>query len=227
LLLEDGNPPLDLPEMRIYHQAKAIQESLQNCLAKKGGQSKLTTFDTQYGDVCRWIEPVRRNVHALEPAEHKTSESVRNEMSGILEWLQQTYTLEADLPMVRNVSSYTKGFWRGLFTCYNHSFLPRTNNDHERFYRQTKTRHRRMTGRRSWNEYILRNGEYIVLVDDALKQQDLSNRLGLVPYERYKVQRAQWNARLTESVLRRRFRRNPENYLKQLEEKFCMLVIPS
>jgi len=37
LLLEDGNPPLDLPGMRIYQQAKAIQESLQNCLAKKGG----------------------------------------------------------------------------------------------------------------------------------------------------------------------------------------------
>jgi hypothetical protein len=39
LLLEDGNPPLDLPGMRIYQQAKAIQESLQNCLAKKGGHA--------------------------------------------------------------------------------------------------------------------------------------------------------------------------------------------
>jgi hypothetical protein len=122
--------------------------------------------------------------------------------------------------MVKNVISYTRGFWKGLFTCYDVSFLPRTNNDHERFYRQTKTRHRRMTGRRSWNEYILRNGEYIVLVDDALKQKDLSVRLSQVPYERYKEQRAQWNARLSDSVLRRRFRGNPESYLKQLEEKF-------
>jgi hypothetical protein len=39
LLLEDGNPPLDLPGMRIYQHAKAIQESLQNCLAKKGGHA--------------------------------------------------------------------------------------------------------------------------------------------------------------------------------------------
>jgi hypothetical protein len=79
------------------------------------------------------------------------------------------------------------------------------------FTEQTKTRHRRMTDRRSWNEYILRNGECIVLVDDALKQKDLSNRLCLVPYERYNEQRTKWNTRLTESVLRRRFRRNPEN----------------
>jgi hypothetical protein len=172
------------------------------------------------------MEVVRRIVRVLEPAPEKTSESVRNEMSTVLEWLQSTYTQEADLPMVRNVTSYTKGFWKGLFSCYDYSFLPRTNNDLERFYRQTKTRHRRMTGRRSWNEYILRNGEYIVLVDDALKQKDLLVRLSLVSYERYKEQRTQWNARLSESVLRRRFRRNPEDYLKQLEERFCALVIP-
>lgn len=36
LLLEDGNPPLDLPGMRIYHNAKAIQASLEQCLSKKG-----------------------------------------------------------------------------------------------------------------------------------------------------------------------------------------------
>jgi len=189
--------------------------------------SKLPLFQTQYEDVCRWMEPVRRIVQALEPAPEKTSASVSREMSRILEWLQITYVHGTDLPMVKNVTSYTRGFWKGLFSCYDHSFLPRTNNDHERFYRQTKTRHRRMTGRRSWNEYILRNGEYIVLVDDALKQINLSARFGSVPYERYKEQRTQWNARLNESVMRRRFRRNPESYLKQLEEKFSTLVIPS
>lgn len=64
-----------------------------------------------------------------------------------------------------------------------------------------------MTGRRSWNEYILRNGEYIVLVDDALRQKDLSDRLSLVSYENYKQQKQHWNNRLKESVLRRRFRK--------------------
>jgi hypothetical protein len=36
LLLEDGNPPLDLPGIRIYENAQAIQASLQRCLDKKG-----------------------------------------------------------------------------------------------------------------------------------------------------------------------------------------------
>lgn len=83
-----------------------------------------------------------------------------------------------------------------------------------------------MTGRRSWNEYILRNGEYVVLVDDALRQKDLSDRLSLVSYENYKQQKQHWNNRLKESVLRRRFRKNPLAYLQELENKHSVMVIP-
>lgn len=36
LLLEDGDPPLELPGMIIFDRAKAIQASLERCLAKKG-----------------------------------------------------------------------------------------------------------------------------------------------------------------------------------------------
>ncbi|AKG37515.1 transposase [Paenibacillus durus] len=36
ILLEDGNPPLDLPGIRVYEGAKAIQKSLKRC-SKKGG----------------------------------------------------------------------------------------------------------------------------------------------------------------------------------------------
>lgn len=172
------------------------------------------------------MKPIERIVIALEPAQQKTSSSVRKEMTQILKWLQVTYDRETDTSMIKNVESYTKGFWKGLFTCYDHAYIPRTNNDHERFFRQTKTRHRRMTGRRSWNDYILRNGEYVVLVDDALKQTDLSHRLSLVSYENYKQQRQRWNSRLNESVLRRRFRKDPVKYLKELENKHSMLVIP-
>jgi hypothetical protein len=79
------------------------------------------------------MEPVCRIVQALEPAPEKTSASVSREMSVILEWLQNTYAYETDQPMVKNVTSYTRGFWKGLFSCYDYCFLPRTNNDHERF----------------------------------------------------------------------------------------------
>lgn len=39
LLLEDGEPPLELPGLLIFERAKIIQESLERCLAKKGASS--------------------------------------------------------------------------------------------------------------------------------------------------------------------------------------------
>ena len=145
-------------------------------------------------------------------------------MQSLMQWLEQTYTQETDIPMVMNFKSYTKGFWKGLFTCYDHPHVPRTNNDHERFFRQTKTRHRRMTGLRSWNDYIIRSGEFVVFVDDALRQPDLLNRLQSVSYEAFDKERQRWSKRLIETTKRRRFRKNPTKYLKEAEIKYCMLI---
>lgn len=145
-------------------------------------------------------------------------------MQWLLDWVEQTYTEESDQPMVLNLNSYTKGFWKGLFTCYDHPHVPRTNNDHERFFRKTKTRHRRTTGLRSWNEYIVRSGEFVVFVDDALRQKDILKRLQSVSYAEFQKERKQWAVRLEETTKRRRFRRNPQKYLAEIENKYCMLI---
>ena len=44
VLLEDGNPPLDLPGVRVYETARVIQTSLQNCLDKKGAHATSKRF---------------------------------------------------------------------------------------------------------------------------------------------------------------------------------------
>lgn len=95
-------------------------------------------------------------------------------MVNLLAWVKQTYTEESDAIMVNNLLNYSKGFWKGLFACYDHYHIPRTNNDLERYFRQTKASHRSITGLRNWNAYINRNGEMIVLVNDALRQEHVS-----------------------------------------------------
>ncbi|TBL80139.1 IS66 family transposase [Paenibacillus thalictri] len=160
----------------------------------------------------------------MNPALDQSSESVQLQMNYLLKWLEQTYNEEADQPMVKNFMSYTKGFWKGLFTCYDHPHVPRTNNDHERFFRKTKTRHRRMTGLRSWNECIIRSGEFVVFVDDALRQNDLLRRLQSVSYEAFREERSRWSNRLEETTKRRRFRRDPQKYLQETESKYCALI---
>jgi hypothetical protein len=174
--------------------------------------------------VKRWALPVQYVANILEPEVDKSSDSVRFYLQHLLQWVEQTYTQEQDKLMVSNLRNYTKGFWKGLFTCYDHPHVPRTNNDHERFFRQTKTRHRRMTGLRSWNEYILRNGEMVVFVDDALRQKDILERLQSVDYQTFQAERQRWATRLLEGAKRRRFRSNPEKYLERVENKYCMLI---
>lgn len=175
--------------------------------------------------VKRWQIPIQETARILAPAkvaEDQRSETVRFAMQSLLSWMEKTYTRKEDQALVSNFQSYTRGFWKGLFTCYDSPWVPRTNNDHERFFRQTKTKHRRTTGRRSWNEHILRCGEFVVLVDDALKQDHLLTRLQQVPYEAFNEERRRWTRRLDETTKRRRFRRDPLAYLKQIEKKLLV-----
>lgn len=167
----------------------------------------------------RWSVPLLKIASILEPGEEKTSQTVEKELRDLLEWLKQTYTLEEDTPMVKNILSYSLGFWKGLFTCYDEYHVPRTNNELEQFFRQTKATHRRITGLRNWNSYILRNGEMIVLVKDALRQEHVLARLRSVSYEAYKTRKVQWEKRLSQGVQRKRFNRDPIAYLQQLEQQ--------
>lgn len=81
-----------------------------------------------------------------------------------------------------------------------------------------------MTGLRSWNEYIVRSGEFVMFVDDALRQKIVLSRLQRVSYETFHAERKRWSFRLEETTKRRRFRRNPAKYLQEAENKFCALI---
>lgn len=167
--------------------------------------------------------PLKQIASVLEPDIDKTSETVRWEMSLQLDWMNQTYAKPDDAPIVDNIARYTKGFWDGLFACYDEYHLPRTNNDLEQFFRQTKAQHRRITGLRNWNTYIQRNGEMIVLIRDALRQENITHRLSTVGYTAYKKCKLEWHARLSDQVERRRFNRDPEAYLAALEREWEIL----
>lgn len=170
---------------------------------------KLDSFHSPYEKVKRWLKPLQDAAHILSAPIPQTANGVRVQMQWLRAELKQTYTRKEDAEMVANFERYPNGFWGGLFACYDTPYLPSTNNDHERFFRRTKTQHRRMTGLRSWNHYIWRSGEFVVWVDDALKQESLLNQLSCVDYERYLFERKGWESRLFEGTNRLRFRRDP------------------
>jgi hypothetical protein len=177
-----------------------------------------------YTAVSRLVKPLKHIASILTPGEDKSSETAEWELSMLLDWVKQTYTLQSDELMVNNLLNFSRGFWKGLFTCYDHYYIPRTNNDLEQFFRKTKATHRRITGLRNWNSYIIRNGEMIVLVNDALRQEHVISRLRSVSFSRYKSRKAMWDQRLTSVILRKKFNRNTEGYLNDLEQKWNSLI---
>jgi hypothetical protein len=61
--------------------------------------------------------------------------------------------------LVRAIRSH----WWGLFHCYDHEWIPRTNNEMESLIGSKKRAYRRITGRLHWGRYILRFGMGIAM----------------------------------------------------------------
>src|SRR5690606_26169194 len=86
--------------------------------------NKVDSFRETYESVSRWAAPIQRIASVLEPQDNKTSESVKQEMTAVVEWLEKTDAEPSHKLLVETILRYTKGFWKGLFTCYD-NFLSR------------------------------------------------------------------------------------------------------
>lgn len=182
--------------------------------------SIIDNYKSDYRQVVRFSIRIRRIANILEPSKRKTSASVEKRLLEYLKEINQTLTKEEDAAFVDNLNRYSKGFWKGLFTFYDNPILPRTNNDHELFFRTIKRRHRRITGLRSWNRYIMRHGEYIVFAEDAISDPCILSRLATVPFDAYINEMKKWEERTKEHIQRFQFKRDPDQYLKGVEEKW-------
>jgi len=66
--------------------------------------------------------------------------------------------LEHFVNVLENVRPY-------LIQCYDREDFPRTNNETEGAIRKIKTRYRRISGRKNWNNYLLRHGRNVGFYD--------------------------------------------------------------
>ena len=111
-----------------------------------------------------------------------------------------------------------------LIICYDVPDLPRTDNDMEQSIRRIKTRYRRISGRKNWNEYLLRYGQSISYFDyfeqNGLDQDAFLRMFCQVDrkdwHDTRKFHRSIQNDRL--NVFR--FRHNQDTFLHQLQERW-------
>lgn len=165
-------------------------------------------------------------VHCLcDAGEHP---GLPREVRQFLERLEQEATERPDeAKVIANILKAVRNRWWGLFICYRVSNVPSSNNDLETFFKDIKHHQRRITGRKSVREFILRYGPFAAFIVYAESFDDLLARLRQVKPADFK--QARQALRKIQLRLKKlyRFRHHPDEYYRDLGTRWEQAILPS
>jgi hypothetical protein len=122
----------------------------------------------------------------------------------------------------------SRSYWPGLFACYENEGIPRTNNALEQLFGSQRYHERRASGRKAGSPALVLRGSARLVAAAATRQRaftadDLAG-----------ADRAEWmrlrqalDTRRQRRTQRRRFRSDPEAYLRELEGLLIQPGLPS
>ena len=106
----------------------------------------------------------------------------------------------------------------GLYWTYEVPLLPRTNNALEVDIGNLKEQYRRITGRRSLKDYLMRFGPYLSFDDDRDDPEELLRWFQEVDRQDFLDERAKLDSLRQHLRNMRRFRQDPQAFLNELEQ---------
>jgi hypothetical protein len=122
----------------------------------------------------------------------------------------------------------SRSYWPGLFACYDTPGLPRTNNDLEQSFGSHRYHERRATGRKAAAPALVLRGSARLVAALATRQRAYTAAdLAKADRDGWRQLRGALNERRQRRVERGRFRRDPEGYLRQLEQRLIQPGLPS
>ena len=166
-------------------------------------------------ELARLFEPCDKQGHA------RTARQIKREVKQFLERLEQEATECPEAAKV--IASIVKAIrhrWWGLFTCYRVSNVPSSNNDLETFFKDMKHHQRRITGRKSVQDFILRYGPFAAFIDYVESFDDLLARLRQVKPAAFKQARQALQKVQLRLKKLYRFRHHPDEYYRDLETRW-------
>ena len=163
---------------------------------------------------------VHRAAHVLGEVE-SSGTAVRARLAGLLGAMTRHRAAAGGLAGgVDHFVEVTRSYWPGLFACYGVAGLPRTNNDLEQAFGSHRYHERRATGRKGASPALVLRGSARLVAGLATRSREVTAA------ELASADPAAWRALwagLEETRQRRfdrrRFRRDPDGYLKDLENK--------
>jgi hypothetical protein len=127
----------------------------------------------------------------------------------------------------------TRSYWPGLFHCYGVDGLPRTNNDPEHLFGSNRCHERRCTGRKAASPAMVLRGLVRLVAATATRLQGGSAAVAftgesLAPADpvAWRSMRAELDARREARKQRCRYRRDPDGFLRRLEQQLLQPALP-
>lgn len=107
----------------------------------------------------------------------------------------------------------------GLFHCYDVMDLERTNNDLEHVFGKMRHHERRVSGRKQGSPNLVLRGAVRLVAMLATKTEEITpEELAPRDPEQWRKRRAELRRRRQSRARQTRFRRDPDGYLRQLED---------
>ncbi len=170
---------------------------------------------------------VRRAAHILGEDGPNQAPGARRQLGGLLgAMVRHGARLGSLAGAAAHFVRVSRSYWPGLFPCYEVADLPRTNNDLEQFFGSHRYHERRASGRKGASPGLVLRGQARLLAAAATRQRSFSAvELSQADRGRHEQLRQELEARRQRRVQRRRFRRDPQAFLQQLEEKLLQSAL--
>ncbi|WP_088258478.1 transposase [Fimbriiglobus ruber] len=238
-LTDDGRPPVEASGLRLHDRLTAIHESLGRAEEKGGfrpnsGSGKASSTGGLEATLDLWL-PVRTAFAWVHQAAHilgleaPPGTVIRAKLGGLLGAMRRHRKAAGERAKgVDHFVKVSRRYWPGLFACYDTPDLPRTNNDLEQAFGSHRYHERRATGRKGASPALVLRGSARLVAGLATRRQKVTaaDLAGANPAQ-WKQLRAALEERRQRRVERKRFRRDPQGYLKDLEIKLNQLSLPA
>ena len=152
---------------------------------------------------------------------------VRDRLGGLTGAMATTL----DGPLVaakRHFLKVTASYWHGLFWCYDVPGLPRTNNDLEQFFGSVRYHQRRATGRKQPGPALVVRGMARLIAAAATRHGSFTAAdLAEADPAGWAHLRRELDQHRARRADHRRFRRDPDRFLRELETLFVQSGLPA
>jgi hypothetical protein len=170
----------------------------------------------------------------LKDEELLTGEEVRQRFGQVVEQMRQAAQQAREsgqeklADALEHFVQVAGSYEPGLFHCYDIADLQPTNNDLEQLFGSYRHHERRVSGRKKGSESLVLRGSVRLLAALATRLEEISAQ-ELAPHdlEQWRLKRSDLRRRRQARAQQKRFRRDPDSFLRELEEKLCQSPLPS